>query len=194
MTKPDKSARLSSQPSRPLSWRVPVSLDDVPETGRHLDLVASEAERAEIAALAGLRALDRLEATFDVSRRGDGLHVSGRVRAEVGQTCVVTLEPLGNTVEEDIDLTFSPSAPSDRDEVLVVPSEAGAEPPEPLEGGEVDLAALAVEFLMLGIEPYPRKPGAKFETAMAGDPAAEAASHPFAALAALKRRDDAGGG
>ena len=47
----------------------------------------------------------------------------------------------------------------------------------------VDLGAVATEFLLLGIDPYPRKPGAVFDAPPAGDPS----SHPFAALAALKK-------
>ena len=48
----------------------------------------------------------------------------------------------------------------------------------------VDLGAVASEFLLLGIDPYPRKPGVKFEPPpRAGD----AAAHPFAALEALKK-------
>jgi hypothetical protein len=47
----------------------------------------------------------------------------------------------------------------------------------------VDLGAVATEFLLLGIDPYPRKEGAEFEPRITGDPAA----HPFAALASLKK-------
>ena len=49
--------------------------------------------------------------------------------------------------------------------------------------GAVDLGAVATEFLLLGIDPYPRKPGAVFERPAAGRPG----GHPFAALAALKK-------
>ena len=35
--------------------------------------------------------------------------------------------------------------------------------PEPLHDGAVDLGAVATEFLLLGIDPYPRKPDAVFE-------------------------------
>ena len=52
-----------------------------------------------------------------------------------------------------------------------------------LRDGVVDLGAVATEFLLLGIDPYPRKPGAVFDAPPAGDPS----SHPFAALAALKK-------
>ena len=37
------------------------------------------------------------------------------------------------------------------------------DPPEPIVNGAIDLGALAAEFLMLGLDPYPRKPGAVFE-------------------------------
>ena len=37
-----------------IPWSVPVRRDDVPETGLHRDLVADEATRAAVAAVAGL--------------------------------------------------------------------------------------------------------------------------------------------
>ena len=172
-------------------WSVPIALSEVPQDGRHVDLVADARVRAAIARLAGLAALSRLSASFDVSRHGrDGLRVIGRVHAMVVQTCVVTLEPIKNEVDEPVDLVFSPSSrpmPDGRDageielEIELLPEEA----PEPLVGGVIDLGAIATEFLILGIDPYPRKPGAVFE-----GPAAEEDENarPFAALAALKRR------
>ena len=56
--------------------------------------------------------------------------------------------------------------------------------PEPLVGGSIDLGAIASEFLMLAIDPYPRKAGVVFEP-----PAKDADTDgPFAALAALKKK------
>ena len=60
--------------------------------------------------------------------------------------------------------------------------EAG-DPPEVIRNGSVDLAAVATEFLLLGIDPYPRKPGVVFDPPVREDPS----SNPFAALAALKK-------
>jgi hypothetical protein len=174
------------QPERP--WSVPVVLHEIPESGRHLEIVADENTRAAVARLAGLRSLPRLQASFDLSRRGaDGLHVAGTVSAGVGQTCVVTLEPMESEVAEAVDLTFVAGRgrpqPEAGAEVEVRPDS-----PEPLSDGVVDLGMIATEFLVLGIDPYPRRPGAVFERpAEADDPA----THPFAALAALKK--DPGG-
>ena len=38
----------------------------------------------------------------------------------------------------------------------------GEDPPDPIVDGRIDLGALAVEFLALALDPYPRKPGAEF--------------------------------
>jgi hypothetical protein len=103
-------APASTPDSRP-PWGVPVAVRDVPETGRHFDLVADENTRAAVAEALGVRALPRLAASFDISRQGrDGLHVAGRVSATVGQTCVVTLEPIENEIDEVVDLVFVPEA------------------------------------------------------------------------------------
>jgi len=175
-----KRERLSERP-----WSAPVALHEVPETGRHVELIADERTRAAIAKLAGLRSLPRLAAVFDVTLRGrEALRVVGHVTATVGQACVVTLEPIENEVNEEIDLVFTPTAavaPADHGGAGVVIDARDA--PEPLTGGVVDLGALATEFLILGVDPYPRKPGAVLEVSSAGDDSVK----PFAALAALKK-------
>ena len=162
-------------------WSVPLAISDVPESGRHLDLVADRQTRAAVAKHAGLSALPRLAASFDVTLHGrGGLHVVGRVSATVGQTCVVTLVPLENEIDESIDLVFAPAAAAPPDGEVEV---SVADAPEPLVGGVVDLGAIATEFLILGLDPYPRKPDAIFQPPAGGDDTA----HPFAALAALKK-------
>ena len=175
------------QRPEPPPWQVPVARDDIEETGQHFALAANAEERAAVARMAGLRDLPRLEADFDVIRQGAGLHISGRVSATVGQTCVVTLEPLANEVEEQVDLLFMPppSPPEDLTDVVHTdePAEVKWDDPEPLIGGVVDLGAIATEFLILGLDPYPRKPGAIFEPPQQREPD----ESPFAALAGWPR-------
>jgi Large ribosomal RNA subunit accumulation protein YceD len=168
------------------SWSVPVAVEDVPETGLHMEIEAPAVARAGIAALATARDIPRLSAVFDLSRRGAGVHVTGQVSATVSQTCVVSLEPMESEVVEAVDVSFSPSVAAQ----AVTAGEGHhaksdvEEPPEPLVGGVVDLGALATEFLLLGIDPYPRKPGAEFSPPKVED----GGEHPFAALATLKKR------
>jgi hypothetical protein len=173
--------------SRP--WSAPVRLDEVPEAGLRVDLEADAGVRAAVAAAAGVNEVPQLVAGFDVARHGrDGLRVVGKVSARVRQTCVVTLEPIENAVEEEVDLAFMPpSALAPAAQELNLGADA-VEPPEVLIDGVVDLGAVATEFLILGIDPYPRKAGAVFEPPLSPD----AGSHPFAALAALRSGRDRG--
>src|SRR5262249_43827076 len=90
-------------------WTVPVTVAEIPDGGAHYELAANEAERSEIARATGLRHVSRLTATFDLTRRGDGVAVRGEVRAHVGQSCVVTLEPIDGEILENVDLVFAPS-------------------------------------------------------------------------------------
>lgn len=175
--------RSPQDPSSAPVWSAPVAVADIPETGRRLELVADGAAREAIAKVAGLAALPRLEAGFDLARQGpDGLRAVGRVSATVVQNCVVTLEPIESRIDEAVDLLFLPDA-APATEAAGVQGLDAEDPPEPLRDGVVDLGAVATEFLLLGIDPYPRKPGAVFDAPPAGDPA----SHPFAALGALKK-------
>jgi uncharacterized metal-binding protein YceD (DUF177 family) len=172
------------------AWSVRVTRSEVPETGRHFDLVADAQARTAIAKLAGVVDLPRLEARFDVTPHGrHGLHVVGDVSATVGQICSVTLEPIENEIDEPVDLVFLPApagASAERGEVEV-PLE---DEPEILVDDAVDLGAIATEFVVLGVDPYPRKPGVVFERPADGDDSA----HPFAALAELKDKKAHGKG
>ena len=56
------------------------------------------------------------------------------------------------------------------------------DPPDPLVGDHIDLGAVAREFVALGLDPYPRKPGVVF----AYEEDAPGEESPFARLAALK--------
>jgi uncharacterized metal-binding protein YceD (DUF177 family) len=164
------------------TWSVPIRIDDIPEAGRELELDADAAARAAVAAAAGVNDIPRLHATFELARRGnEGLRVVGTVSATVRQTCVVTLDPLENEIEEEIDLVFVPARAAAEAKGAGLSADA-AEPPEVLVDGAVDLGAIATEFLILGIDPYPRKAGAVFEPPPSADPG----GRPFAALAALR--------
>lgn len=173
---------------KPDPWRVPVAVAQIPETGLHRDIEVDEAIRAALAEMGALREVLSAQASFDiVPKSGGRFHVSGNVRARVGQTCVVTLDPIENDIDEPIDLIFAPPEQVPQMAALVDDAEEGDEetpdPPEPIENGVIDLGKLATDALYLAIDPYPRKAGAAFEPLIE---AADPEDHPFAALKALK--------
>lgn len=174
----------TKQSLRDPPWTLPVAVAEIPEAGRRFDLAPDARTRANIANVAAVLALPRLKAEFELTRQGrDGVRVVGSVSATVEQNCVVTLEPMQSEVEEAIDLVFAPPRPAPENAAANEPKVLG-EDLEILRDGVVDLGAVATEFLILGIDPYPRKPGAVFE---APNTEEKAADRPFAALAALKK-------
>lgn len=173
--------------------------------------VAAEPEEREALAMAdGIPAIAALEGEFRVARQGRVIRVTGEVRARVTQDCVVTLEPFETEIVEPVDVRFAdaPAAPaadarssgaSERmsrrrasqaqqerkaEPAPVFPSHEEEDPPDPIVGGRIDLGALAAEFMALGIDPWPRKPGVEFTPV---EEEGEAAESPFARLARLKK-------
>jgi uncharacterized metal-binding protein YceD (DUF177 family) len=182
--RPHSRAKARSGAASAPPWSVPLDADIIPETGLHREIAASAEICAAVARLAGVRAVSQLKASFDISRAGDIVQVTGRVTATVGQNCVVTLEPLETAVDEPIEVVFAPPPPEGSTAGEDRHRKTLDELPEPLISGTIDLGAIATEFLILGIEPYPRKEGVAF----APPEVDTEAPHPFAALEALKKR------
>src|SRR5487761_2149175 len=169
-------------------WSVPITVVQIPDTGLHRDFEADRAAREAMAEAAGLREILSAGASLDVTPESGGrVHVTGRVRARIGQTCVVTLDPIENELDEPIDLIFAPPEQiPDLSDLVDETAESETEipdPPEPIINGVIDLGRLATDALFLAVDPYPRRPDAVFEpTVEAADPD----DHPFAALKALQ--------
>ncbi|MGA9087804.1 MAG: DUF177 domain-containing protein [Bradyrhizobium sp.] len=169
-------------------WSVPITVVQIPDTGLHRDFEADRAAREAMAEAAGLREILSAGASLDVTPESGGrVHVTGRVRARIGQTCVVTLDPIENELDEPIDLIFAPPEQiPDLSDLVDEAAESETEipdPPEPIINGVIDLGRLATDALFLAVDPYPRRPDAVFEpTVEAADPD----DHPFAALKALQ--------
>ncbi|MFG1464664.1 DUF177 domain-containing protein [Xanthobacter sp. DSM 24535] len=164
----------------PLTHRI--SLAEVPAHGLQVQLAPDAAQRAALARFLDVPAVHGFTADLKVMLEGAGAHVSGRLKAQVRQVSVVSLEAFDSEVEEEIDVHFAP------EEVLAVRTldeddpEAELDQPDAIVDGGIDLGHLATEFLSLALDPYPRLPGEVFE-AIAEAP--ETLS-PFAELARLK--------
>jgi uncharacterized metal-binding protein YceD (DUF177 family) len=169
--------QLTPETVGPLSRLVDVS--NVPPRGLDVRVEATDEECAALARDFKLPAIGALSAEYHITASAKGVHVAGRVRAALTQICVVTLDPFDSTVEEQVEVDFAESAGMPAEP----PTEMHEyEPPDEIVNGQVDLGALTAEFLALGLDPYPRKPGVDFNFE---DGSAKPDS-PFAALGRLK--------
>ncbi|WP_435539226.1 YceD family protein [Azospirillum sp. ST 5-10] len=156
------------------------------------EIAATEAERRALAARFELEAIDRLEATVRLRRTGgDMVRVTGELRADVVQTCVVTLEPVRNAVAERFEALFAPESlvPEDGDEVEIDFDAAALDEdvPEAMDRGRIDIGELVAQHLSLALDPYPRAPGVALPDAGEEEAPADAKPNPFAVLERLKR-------
>lgn len=166
-------------------WSHPVAVAKIPAAGSHVTFTANAAERAALAEIAGLREVLEAQASFHLTHvRGGGIEARGHVSGLVGQDCVVTLEPLENRVEEDIDVIFAEADSAAAATPKVDIDEDEPDPPEIIVNGAIDLGRLATDILFLGIDPYPRKADAAFTATIDASAPEE---HPFAALKALRQ-------
>ena len=167
----------------PISHRVNVR--KLPRKGRDEAFEADAEARERIARHLDVLAVHGFEADAEiVPWRGEGVRVSGRVTADLTQTCVVTADPIETHVDEPFDALFvpegSPLAPRMEGDAQLVVDAEGDDPPETFAGDVLDLGAVWIEFLTLAVDPFPRTPGAELE-----QPVSDEEPSPFAALAAL---------
>ena len=169
--------------SAPPPWTAPLRLSELAHGPVGRRLAPDEAARGAIAATLKLDGLRSLTADVEAAPWLDGVRLRGRWRADVVQTCGVTLEPLESQLSGEFDVRAVPAdsaaAPSGEGEAGI--DLEADDPPDVLETDRVDLAAYVIEHLALEIDPYPRKPGVEFEP-----PPAEPEASPFAVLRNLK--------
>src|SRR5260370_24764877 len=105
-SRPCRQLRVSMAENAPFVRAVRV--EAIPEGGLERFIEAGEAERFALARLNGVSTIGRLEAKFSLRRAGRGIvRVSGDVRAEATQTCVVSLEPLDVVSAEEGEVRFA---------------------------------------------------------------------------------------
>jgi uncharacterized metal-binding protein YceD (DUF177 family) len=155
--------------------------------GERIDLSASESERMKVAERLGLRSLDRLEAHATLERKGEIVRARGRLKAGLGQSCVVTGDPVEAHADEPFDIYFLPEPASGQtdEEVELIESDCDVVFHD---GSAIDLGSAIADTLALSLDPYPRSAGAEAVLKEAGV-LSEAEAGPFAALAKLKRSD-----
>lgn len=177
-------------------WKYPIVAGDITNDAKDFLIKPDKAYYAAIADALNVLAVLDLHATLRIHRTRNSIRVRGVVDAVVEQSCVVTLEPVRQLLTEEVDRTFVANR-SDFDSVfakmnanhatIIDPDEV--DPPEIVENGRLDLAAIALEHVIIGIDLYPRAPGADLSDVKTPVPLqieVEELESPFAALAKLK--------
>lgn len=167
-----------------------VDISHLGNAGVKQHIVANDTERLSLQKDFDLLGFETLEADLDIKPWGPkGVKVEGRLRADLVQACIVTLQPVPAHIDHRFSLSFLPADAIAEDpktvaeaEVIVIYDEE--DPPEPLEGHSIDFGPILAEQLALALDPYPRAPGAMLPDAV--EEGAENPASPFAALSKLR--------
>jgi uncharacterized metal-binding protein YceD (DUF177 family) len=170
----------------------PIAVDRVGLKEKSFSIEANAKERKALAERLGIPEVTSV--TADIALRlthgGKILLLKGRVRAELVQSCVVTLEPVRNHIDEEFALTYSTE--NGRQPAEVVIDLAEEDPPEPVQNGQIDMGEAAAEHLALAMDPFPRAPGVSFQPPpppAASDDAADGPKpSPFEVLAEHRKK------
>lgn len=167
----------------------PVLVDVISTRGIDMDVEANEAECVALAQRFGIDRVVSLKAKAQLKALAGGnlFRVDGHLFAVVQQTCVVTLEPFEQQVDESFVIVFG--ADPDSDSVELELSFDDDDPPEPLVDGAIDVGEVVAEHLALALDPFPRKAGAELPDRPEEPVEIEEKVSPFAALAAFKQKN-----
>jgi hypothetical protein len=185
-------------PNNPLTpeWSLKVDVAQLGGEAVRIALTSTPEQRKDLARRMKVNALEALEGEVLIQRRPGShiIHVKGQVKANVSQSCVVTLEPILTPIDEKIEAWYS-----DEDRIISLSRArreqqgmradaeleiAGEEEdPEPVIDGAIDVGELAAQYLSLAIDPYPRCEAAR-KAENEGETIIRAGSrpNPFAAL------------
>jgi len=158
----------------------------LPANGGEFNVVATPDQLTRIAKIALVSSLERLSAKFSAKPVDGGAKISGSLFAELTQPCVVTLVPVTQKIQENLNRVFLTG------EEHVQAAKAGSEifvdlqdddMPDYFSGPDLDLSHYLLEVLGLAIDLYPKAQGAELSTEQKGELSRDLS--PFSVLRAL---------
>ncbi|MEP3673207.1 MAG: YceD family protein, partial [Hyphomicrobiales bacterium] len=126
--------------------------------------------------------------TFLEKKTTTKFRLTGIMKADVVQTCVLSLKPVKKVIDEEIDITLIPAG--EFEEYMKRTADEGilelsldTNVPDTYDHEVIQLGSFVLEYFALGLDPYPRAENAEIDqSAVKSDRKASA----FASLAALK--------
>ncbi|WP_262691537.1 YceD family protein [Kordiimonas aestuarii] len=149
--------------SKEISLNFTLPLTDVDREGRAYHLEASEEECNALAERFDLAGFSALKADVQVKDKGPdvGIEVSGQLEAALTQRCIVTLDPVTETVKSDFTLMLVSPEMADRMDEEEVYLDPAAPEYDALEGDIIPLGDIVAQTVSINMNPYPRVEGAE---------------------------------
>jgi len=177
-----------------LEFSRPVKVSEMGKAGLEFPAEANAEELAALTKRLDVRAVNELTAQIRVQHwRKGGAHLKAQIKGSMTRNCVVSLENFEQPFEGTVDILYADPRdkihkPQMSDSELILEAE-GDDPPDVLENDHFDAGEAIAQYLVLHLDPYPRKPGAEFKDMVENDEE----SSPFSVLSGLKIVSDKDG-
>ena len=155
-----------------------VDLRELTTKPKEMEWQATKDECLALSIRLNILSVDDLKAKV-IIKKNNLIQVSGKFTAHVKQACVVSGEPVAQTVEDSFEEFFCQHSRHESP----IDIDMDAPDVEVIEDGRIDVGELVVEYLILGLDPFPRKEG--IPLVQAGD--TEEKENPFAVLKNWKK-------
>ena len=133
-----------------------VDVRKISSQGTHIHMTATPDQCQEIANHFEIISVENLAAHVFLRKKEDIIELTGNIHAQVCQECVVTLEPMNNTVSGEFEMLFSTTKqPSISESVLDI--DITEEPIEFLPRGQIYFKEIIFEQFGLNLDAFPRK-------------------------------------
>ncbi len=130
-----------------------IAIDKIFKAPRKFSLSADRGQCEKIAKRLKILSLEALKGEISCTTKGPIIIVTGQVKAELQQACVISLAPVAETVDEAFALEFT-RRPEEDNGLLDLDA------PESISGDDLDIGEILVQQLALALNPYPRAEGA----------------------------------
>ena len=144
---------------------------------KNMEWNATEEELKSIAERLGVLEVKDLHVKLSIEKK-NLIKVCGKFTAHVIQECVVSTEPVEETISDSFEDFFG----EHKRHAVPIDINMEAQDVETVENGRIDVGELVLQYLVLGLNPYPRKVGLD-EVLLIEDEK----ENPFAVLKKLKK-------
>ena len=161
-------------------FHLTISIDDIPASGLDIKPEIPAAILPSLCERFLVDGMKNIELKAHASRFDrDGFYLRGVMKAEVLQSCVISLEPVWSLVNASFEVEFQPA---DRvAEMDIDPDDFETEVPEPIGADGADIGDVIAQIFALEIPLYPKHPDAVLDQAFSANEPEKPAS-PFAVL------------
>ena len=129
-------------------------------------LIAKPEERKALTKRFGVLHISLFEVIYVVEKISNKtFKISGRLKAELEQPCIVTSKPIQEKIDEEFDVVLRPRNPDSNPIDDLDLSALNAKDEEEIElapSGKIDMGEVVTQYLALSLNPYPRHEGSEF--------------------------------